>query len=137
MPLPDGTFAFGQVLWEQDFAEGSGLRAPTCALFEHRADAAEAELDEVITSRTLAILHVASEHLDARAWTVIGRRTPVDNPFSGPCGKPGTVGCVSWDGLDYLAQRWHGLEPWHANFDKYLMPGVSPGSRLQASSPNT
>jgi hypothetical protein len=124
MPLPDGTFAFGQVLWEQDFAKGSGLRAPTCALFEHRAESAEADLDEVTTSRTITILHVDSDHLDRREWLVIGRRPPMNDPFSGPCGKPGTVGCVSWDGLDHLAQRWHGIAAWNANFDEYLMKGV-------------
>jgi hypothetical protein len=35
-PLVDGSFVFGQVLWEATFATGSGVRAPTVALFEHR-----------------------------------------------------------------------------------------------------
>jgi hypothetical protein len=123
MPLPDGTFAFGQVLWEQDFAKGSGLRGPTCVLFEHRAATAEADIDAVVTSRSLVILHVSSEHLDGRRWRVIGRREPLDDPFSGPCGQPGK-GATSFDGLDWLAHRWHGFHPWNPNFDRYLLDGV-------------
>ncbi len=73
-------------------------------------------------ARTLSILHVASEHLDSREWIVIDRRAPVNDPFSGPCGKS-----VSWDGLDYLARLWHGFMPWNANFDRYLMRSVKHG----------
>lgn len=130
LPLSDGTFAFGQVLWEMNFAKRSGLRAPTCALFEHRAGATddthvpEVDLDEIVTSRTLVILHVASEHLDGREWVVIGRRPPMSDPFSGPCGEPGKVGSVSWDALDLLARAWHGLQPWNKNLDRYLLRGI-------------
>jgi len=129
VPLPDDTFAFGQVLWEDTFAPGSGLRAPTCALFDHRAPTKEVDLLEVVTSTTVAVLHVASAHLDGGRWAVVGRHAPVSDPFSGPCGRPGAVGSRSWDGLDELARAWHGLGPWNAAYrddwlDAFLMPGV-------------
>ncbi len=122
VPLDDGSFAFGQVLWED-------CREPTCALFEHRSVAPETDLDEALTSRTLAILHVSSEHLDAGEWQVVGRHPPMNDPFSGPCGRPGTVGCTSWDGLDTLANAWYGLTPWNVAYrddylEQFLMPAI-------------
>ncbi|MCB9685933.1 MAG: hypothetical protein H6736_00100 [Alphaproteobacteria bacterium] len=113
VPLTDGSWAFGQVLWEQDLAAGSGLRAPTCALLEHRAAALDVDLLDALTSRTLAILHVASDHLDRGRWRVVGHHDPVDDPFRGPHGRPGH-GATSWDGLQELAEAWHGLAPWNA-----------------------
>ena len=130
VPLIDGSLGFGQVLWEQDFAAGSGLRAPTCALFELHASAAPGDLDEVVTSRTIAILHEPSRALDSARWQVLGNRPPANAPFSGPCGQPGKVGAVSGDHLEQLANAYHGLAPWNAYYkddylDFYLLPGIT------------
>lgn len=128
-PLADGSFAMGQVLWEETFAKGFTGRAPTVALFEHRVTNLEAvDLDEGVTARTLAILHVQSDSLDGGSWRILGRRSVVDDPFSGPCtGRDGLK--TSWDGLQVLANAWHGLEPWNQFFrtdflDQLLMRGV-------------
>jgi hypothetical protein len=82
-----------------------------------------------MTTRTLAILHVQSDSLDGGAWRVLGRRAITIDPFSGPDGKWGEVGGVSWEGLEILANAWHGLEPWNRFFrtdflDQHLMRGV-------------
>jgi hypothetical protein len=125
-PLVDGSFAVGQVLWEW-----SSGRAPTVALFEKRtSDPGAVDLDDAVTTRTLAILHVQSASLDGGSWRVLGRRPVIIDPFSGPCGKPGEVGCAHWDGLEELANAWHGLEPWNRFFrtdhlDVYLVRGVA------------
>ncbi len=58
-------------------------------------------LDEAMTTRTLAILHVQSDSLDGGAWRVLGRRAITIDPFSGPDGKWGEVGGVSWEGLEH------------------------------------
>lgn len=136
VPLADGRYCFGQVLWEQDFAAGSKLRAPTCTLLEHvTAHAAGPDalpsdtLEEILTARTVAILHVGSDHLDSQRWKVVGWHEPMDDPFSGPCGTPGKAGCVSWDGLETLANAYWGLQAWNPFYrddylDRFLLAGV-------------
>jgi hypothetical protein len=129
-PLLDGSFAVGQVLWEATFAKGVSLRAPTVALFEHRlATLGDVDLDDAVTTRALAILHVQAGSLDCGAWRVLGRRAVTLDPFSGRDGRPFEVGAISWDGLEILANAWHGLEPWNRFFrtdslDQHLLPGV-------------
>jgi len=130
-PLADGTFIFGQVLWEPVFEKGAGVRAPTVSLLEYRLPRPdEVDIDEVVRSRTLAILHVQSHSLAEGRWRVVGRRPVTSDPFGGPCGRFGAVGSVCWDGLEILANAWYGLEPWNQYFrpdhlDQYLMKGVS------------
>src|SRR6185312_4777670 len=127
VPLKDGSFGFGQVLWEQTFSERTEIRAPTCALLDLRAQELPKSLGTALASRVVAILHVQSHHLDEQEWTVIGRDSPVADPFSGPCGHPGKVGSVSWDGLEVISGAWHGLEPWNDKyrFEDYLIPGIT------------
>jgi hypothetical protein len=124
-PLVDGSFAIGQVLWEMTFAKGFQGRAPTVALFEHRTTSpAVVNLDDAITARTLAILHVQSDALDIGTWRVLGRRLVVDDPHSGPCTSRHGLR-TSWDGLEILANAWYGLTPWTDRYlDDFLMPGV-------------
>jgi hypothetical protein len=129
-PLLDGSFAVGHVVWEATFAEGFSVRAPTVALLALRAtDLDGVDLDDAMTTRTLAVLHVQSDSLDSGAWRVLGRRPVVIDPFCGPDGKPGEVGSTSWDGFDILANAWHGLEPWNRFFrtdflDQHLLRGI-------------
>jgi hypothetical protein len=128
-PLVDGSFAIGQVLWEMTFAKGFQGRSPTVALFEHRSTSLTAvDLDDALTARTLAILHVQSDGLDTGRWRVLGRRPVVDDPRSGPCTSRDGLR-TSWDGLQILANAWYGLTPWNAFYkdgylDDFLMPGV-------------
>jgi Immunity protein 26 len=124
VPLGDGTCSFGQVLWNR-----ADFNAPTCALFEHRAASTAAALEEILTSRTLAILHVQSDSLDEGRWTVIGHADPINDPFSGPCGDPRKAGGTHWDGLETVARAWWGLDPWNVYYkptylDFYLLAGV-------------
>lgn len=130
LPLKDGSFALGQVLWEDTFAPGSKLRAPTCALFDTRLVRADLEGVDLAALRGVSILHVLPASLDDGVWVVIGHAPPVLDPFSGPCGEPGKVGAVSWDGLGTLAHAWWGLEPWNpygpnSDYEKFLLFGVT------------
>ncbi len=130
-PLGDGTYAFGQVLWNP-----ADFNAPTCALFEHRAATTSVAVDETLTSPTLTILHVQSDSLDEGRWQVIGNADPINDPFSGPCGHPHRVGGKSWDGLETLARAWWGLDPWNIYYkptflDFYLLPGIERSQHAQ------
>lgn len=124
LPLGDGTHAFGQVLWNPpDF------NAPTCSLFEHRAADTASDLDEILTSRTLCILHVQSESLDEGDWPIVGTADPINDPFTGPCGHPSKVGAIHFNGIEAMARAWWGFAPWNAYYkpdylDFYLLPGV-------------
>jgi hypothetical protein len=137
IPLADGTFAFGQVLWEYDFGRNSTMRAPTCLLLGHRASTSAAETATLLASPAIAILHVSSENLDLGRWVVVGRAKPARRPFSGPCGRPDAVGSTSWDGLEILANAWHGLAAWNDYgrddyLDRFLLRGISrpPGALI-------
>ena len=136
VPLSDGSNAFGQVLWSP-----AEVKAPTCALFEHRAPEANADLEEVLTSRTLSITHESSEPLDAGRWSVIGRHDVIDDPFGGPCSKPGEVGAIHSNTLESLAHAWWGLFPWNswykANYlDFYLLEGIERSTHAVLLSPS-
>ncbi len=121
VPLGDGSYGFGQVLWDPP-----DYRAPTCSLLEFRAQEPTAELEEILTSRTLAVIHSSAEHLQTGHWQVCGHEEPIGDPFTGPCGDP-RRGAVLWDGLEGLARAWFGCSPWNdcprSDFlDRFLMP---------------
>jgi hypothetical protein len=126
-PLRDDSFAIGQILWEPS---REGVRAPTVALLEYRVNALEdIDPEELDTCRTIAILHVRPESLDTGRWHVLERRQVHLDPFSGPAGHPFEVGGTSWDGLEILANAWHGLAPRNASFrsddlDERLLRGI-------------
>lgn len=114
-PLGDGTFIFGQVLAEQ-------YRSPTCALFESRAKSTDVPLEEIVTSRTLAIFHEQPDALDEGRWVVIGSFEPVNEPYGGPCGDPFRVGGISTNQFVATARAYFGLETW--NRRPLLLPGI-------------
>lgn len=123
--LGDSSYCFGQVLWDPE-----GFRAPTCSLLDCRANAPAEDLEEILTSRTLAILHCSSEHLESGRWIVCGRALVEEDPFSGPCGDPRHAGRF-WDGLEGLARAWFGVNYWNDMRDpefygRFLLGGVPP-----------
>jgi hypothetical protein len=141
VPLGDGTFSFGQVLFEQKFATGSRVRAPTCVLLEHRAaDLLSCDPTEILTSRSLAIFHELSTALDAAEWTVVGHAEPCADPRSGRCGIAGEVGSTSGGMLAGLARAYWGTEPWNVMaderyWDKLLLRGVERPPQANVLSP--
>jgi len=129
--MADETFGFGQVL-------GKHLEQPTCALFDARADRPLADIEEVVTSPTIAILHCDAKHLLSGRWQVIGNAPPVNDPWSGPCGHR-SFG-RTWGGLGELAEAWFGLRPWNGLSDAkfyegFLLPGVKRPEKAKVLSP--
>lgn len=84
----------------------------------------------VKTSKPISILHVHDVHLNDGTWKVIGNIKAILPPGSGPCGVRGAVGSIDWDGLETLANAWHGLKPWNKYYkedylDRFLLKGVT------------
>ena len=125
MKLSDGRFAWGQVLDKQ-------YTAPTCCLFGLLSKHAHLDAASVTTNQVLTILHLGSNCLDKGTWRVVGNAQLCAAPDSGPGGKLGEVGSISFGGggtLSDLAEAYYGLVPWNVYndekyFDRLLMPGV-------------
>ncbi|MFO0745007.1 MAG: hypothetical protein U1F43_04930 [Myxococcota bacterium] len=129
VPLADGAWAFGQVV---DLARpaprrhAGPLRAPA------RAEPALApdEVLDVVTARTLTILHTTASGLDADGvFRVVGEGPIALDPGSGPHG-PRAAG-RSWDGIATVANAWYGLYPWNllyapVGLDRSIMPRSRP-----------
>lgn len=122
--LNNGTFAYGQVL------DKTYYNAPTCLLFSYKSEEVEKDIKTVINSKPISILHVQADHLNDGSWKVIGNTKVVLPPGSGPCGARGSIGSIDWDGLETLANAWHGLKPWNKYYkedclEKFLLKGVA------------
>lgn len=135
VPLADGTFTAGQVV----DTPGPRLGA-TLALMDHppRAALAADELEEIVTARTVTILHTTAADLDDGTFPVIGRGPVLVDPDSGPQG-PVTRG-HSWDGIGWMANAWWGLYPWDGladprALDKMLTSGLSAPDRAWRLTP--
>lgn len=119
-PLLDGSFAFGQVLWESEPVSRQGIRAPLCSLHDLKTSLASVNLSAILKTRVVSILQTLGEELDSGRWRIIGSAVVRRNPFNGPCGRPGEVGSQSWDGYETLANAWFGLTPWNPDGDDFL-----------------
>ncbi|NRF96136.1 hypothetical protein HQN89_35665 [Paenibacillus frigoriresistens] len=64
IPLGDGTFSFGQVLWEQ-------YRSPNCALFDCR-DIEILPIEKIMTSYVISVLQLGPENLNSFDWRIVG-----------------------------------------------------------------
>lgn len=122
--LKDGRYGYGQVL------NKTKENTPTCLLFSYQSNTELQDIQPVIESTAISILHVHRDHLDQGKWKIIGNTTPRLPPDSGPCGAIDSVGSIHWDGLETLANAWHGLTPWNSFYkedylDKYLLTGVT------------
>lgn len=122
--LIDGMFSFGQIL------DKTSYNAPTCLLFSYKAESEFQNIDKILKSQCLSILHVFDDDLNQGLWKVIGNTKPILAANSGPCGARGAVGSKDWNGLEVLSNAWHCLRPWN-NFytddylDKFLLEGVT------------
>ncbi|MFO0751642.1 MAG: hypothetical protein U1F43_39145 [Myxococcota bacterium] len=130
VPLADGAWAFGQVV----DSPGPRLGA-TLALYEHRRAEPALGPDEVldvVTARTLTILHTTASDLDDGVFRVVGEGPIALDPGSGPHG-PRAAG-RSWDGIATVANAWYGLYPWNllyapVGLDRSIMPGLARSPR--------
>lgn len=122
--LENGNFAYGQVLGK------TGYNAPTCLLFSYKSEGIEQDIKTVESSKPISILHVDGDNLNNGSWKVLGNTKPVLPLDSGPCGAIGTVGSIYWDGLEILANAWHGLKPWNKYYkedylEQFLLKGIA------------
>ncbi len=125
IPLENGTYAFGQVVWKS-------YTHPVCGLFDiNQTDIPT--LEEIITNPFLSILSLTPTSLDNHSWKVLGnmnvriQKEDVPEEFNGtPC-----IGARSFtsDILVDLANAFYGVTQWNVfaeedEFDQILLPTV-------------
>lgn len=125
IPLENGTYAFGQVVWKS-------YTHPVCILFDiNKIDVPI--LEEIISSPSISILSLTPTSLDNHSWKVLGnmnvrlQKEDVPAIFNG---TPG-VGATSFTSgiLEDLANAFYGVTPWNVfaeedQFDQILLPQV-------------
>jgi hypothetical protein len=121
--LTESIVVYGQVLSDDD-------KMPTCALFSYFTKTPTNNIDAILSSKAITILHVSDDYLNDQSWVVIGNRTSSLDISAAPCGISGEIGSKYWDGLKILARAWHGLDPWNRYYkenylDEKLLEGVS------------
>lgn len=104
--------------------------SPTCLLFSLKSEEIIKDINLIVKTTPISILHVNNDHLNDGSWKVIGNTKPILNPNSGPCGTQGAIGCRYWDGFETLAKAWHCLTPWNKYYketllDESLLDGVT------------
>lgn len=123
IPLTDGTFCFGQVVWVPY------RTSPNCVLFDCR-DTQIPLIEKIVTSPVISVLSIVSEKLDSFDWTVVGNAVVNIEKSQVPKIHRGEleVGSQSYSAgvLSDLAEAYYGLEPWNAslNNDELLMPNI-------------
>ncbi|QFT87394.1 hypothetical protein FIU87_01905 [Bacillus sp. THAF10] len=125
VPLSDGTYSFGQVLWET-------YNSPNCALFDCRGKE-NLPIETITSSPVFSVLNITAKFLDCFEWKVIGN-VPVEiTKDDVPKEHRGesTVGSLSFSSaiLSELAEVYYGLKPWNSAYkqdfyDELLMPKI-------------
>ncbi|MFD0051097.1 Imm26 family immunity protein [Actinomycetes bacterium NPDC127524] len=125
IPLENGTYAFGQVVWKS-------YTHPVCGLFDiNKKDVIT--LEEIINYPFISVLSLTPSSLDSHRWKVLGnmqvkiQMEDVPRKLNGtPC-----TGAMSFtDGiLEDLANAFYGVTPWNVSaeedyFDHILLPTV-------------
>ena len=125
IPLPDGSFAAGQVLGR----EREALNSLGCAFFPDRVKAG----DPVSLSDPIAVLLVTPDLLNKGIWPVVSRDEPTVLPQDRPYER---FRAAKWVGakivgsgnLQKLLAAYHGLAAWDDGHDpNYLDPLLLPG----------
>lgn len=135
IPLEDGSYAFGQVVWKS-------YSHPVCGLFDvNKVDVPS--LDEIINNPFISVLSLTPNSLDNHRWKVIGtmqvkiQMEDVPKKFNGTS----CTGAMSFtDGiLEDLANAFYGVTPWNVfadedYFDQILLPTVKRPSTAEVLS---
>ncbi|OIK10670.1 Imm26 family immunity protein [Bacillus sp. MUM 13] len=125
IPLENGTYAFGQVVWKS-------YTQPVCGLFDINKTNVPT-LEEIMNYPFISVLSLTPSSLDNHRWKVLGnmqvkiQMEDVPRKFNGtPC-----AGAMSFtDGiLEDLANAFYGVTPWNVSaeedyFDRILLPTV-------------
>jgi hypothetical protein len=112
VPFADDLYALGQVLEIR-------YKAPTVAIFDSIGHAETLIKRGPSGLRPLTILHIGGNSLYKGAWQIIGSYPVVQDPSSGPGGRYGAVGSISYGGdgpiVDLLRAK-AGLRSWEEGF---------------------
>jgi Immunity protein 26 len=119
IPLENGTYAFGQVVWKSD-------TNPVCGLLDiNKTDVPT--LEEIIRNPFISILSLTPNSLDNHSWKVFGsmdvsvQKKDVPRKFKTTDFTSGI--------LEELANAFYGVTPWNVSaeedfFDQILLPTV-------------
>ena len=125
IPLENGTYSFGQVLWKN-------YTQPVCGLIDINATTVPT-IEEIINNPFISVLSITPNSLDNHKWKVLGnmnvniQKDDVSEKFNGtPC-----IGAKSFTSgiLENLANAFYGFSPWNVladmgYFDQILLPTV-------------
>lgn len=130
--LSDKSYVYGQILDKRYF---------TCALFDFRSNMQKIEISSLNKSKPITILHIGPDLINNKTWIVFGNRSVDINPSSGPGGKFGEIGAISFGGgwiFNKIAEGYFALKYWNDPeyyepdyFDKFLLKNVKKPSSLK------
>jgi len=125
VPLENGKYTFGQVVWQS-------YNNPVCGLFDF-SETEVPTLEEIISFPFISILSLTPNSLDNHRWKVLGnmnvsvQKKDVPKKFNGT----DCIGAVSFTSgtLEDLANAFYGVIPWNVYaeedyFDQILLPSV-------------
>ncbi|WP_137791957.1 Imm26 family immunity protein [Bacillus sp. E(2018)] len=114
IPLENGTYAFGQVVWKNS-------TQPVCGLFDiNKTEVSTSE--KIINNSLISILSLTPNLLDNHRWKVLGNMNvriqleDVPGEFNGT----DCIGAMSFTSgiLEDLANAFYGVTPWNAFADE-------------------
>lgn len=125
IPLEDGSYAFGQVVWKS-------YTHPVCGLFNLNKQGVPS-LDEILNTPFISVLSLTPNLLDNHKWKVLGnmdvriQKKNVSKKFNGSS----NIGSTDFTSgvLEDLANAFYGVTPWNVFaeedfFDQVLLPTV-------------
>ncbi|MFC7371592.1 Imm26 family immunity protein [Fictibacillus iocasae] len=125
VPLENGTYTFGQVVWKS-------YTHPVCGLLDlHLSDVPP--LEDFIPPSFIAVLSITPNFLDNHRWKVLGNLAVAIQVEDVPEEFRGTddAGAMSFTSgiLEDLANAFFGVTPWNVSadedfFDEILLPSV-------------
>jgi hypothetical protein len=121
IPLENGTYAFGQVVW-------TSYTHPVCCLFDiNKTDVPT--LGEIISNPYISILSLTPNSLDNHSWRVLGNMDVRVQKKDVPKKFNGTTTDFTSGILEELANVFYGVTPWNVFaeedfFDEILLPTV-------------
>ncbi|WP_066073431.1 Imm26 family immunity protein [Neobacillus soli] len=119
IPLEDGTYAFGQIVWKN-------YTQPVCGLFDINKKVVPT-LEEIIDNPFISILTLTTTSIDNHSWKVIGNMNVEIQKDE----VPKSIDNESFSSglLQDLANAFYGITPWNIYaeedcFDQMLLPAV-------------
>ena len=121
VPLENGTYGFGQVVW-------TSYTHPVCGLFDiNKTDVPT--LEEIVSNPFISILSLTPNSLDNHSWKVLGNMNVRVQKKDVPKKFIGITTDFTSGILEELANAFYGVTPWNVFaeedfFDEILLPTV-------------